>query len=498
MAGRVYLVGAGPGDAGLITLRGMELLQEADVIVYDRLGAENFLQYARPNCQLIDAGKQPGAHTMKQDGINRLLCRLAKEGKCVVRLKGGDPFLFGRGGEEAAELAIEGLSYEVVPGVSSFYSALAYAGIPVTHRGISASVHVFTGHGSANQELDFQTIAMLKGTLVFLMAMGNLSEICRGLLSYGKNGDTPAAVVGFGTTAKQREIAGTLQNISDIVRQNGIGNPAVVVIGQVALLKHNIGWQKWRPLFGKRILLAGRKETAAKGEKLLRDAGAQVTVWQGIHFVPDKESIRIALSEIHKYQWIFFTSQMAVEVFCNEMKEQCVDVRKLMYSKFFCIGEKTNEALQKYGFYADFVPSCWNSNTATKELQLFLKPQDNVLFPASSLAQKDLENAIQHIGAKCCRITAYETVPVNEFPSALLDSYDAIGFFSPSQAISLWNAAGSVFEHARLFPIGEPTRIALLGLGLWPEQACETPTGLSLAENIFKELSNHAGGRNGL
>lgn len=256
MTGKVYLIGAGPGDPGLITLKGLEVLQKADVIVYDHLASETLLNAAGPEAEWLDAGKFAGNHHMKQDEIENVMIDRAKQGKMVARLKGGDPFIFGRGGEEALALSAAGVPFEVVPGVSSSYGAAAYAGIPVTHRKVASSFHVITGHEDptkGNSVLDYATLAKEEGTLVFLMGLSHIDTICRMLIENGKNPFTPAAVIASGTTSRQRCVTAALQDIAECTKQEGIRPPAILMVGDVVSLQPQIAWQEQGPLSGRKF-----------------------------------------------------------------------------------------------------------------------------------------------------------------------------------------------------------------------------------------------------
>ena len=344
--GKVYIAGAGPGDENLISVRAMELVKQADVIVYDRLAAERFLQYANKECEKINAGKQPQNHRLNQKQINQVLIEKAKEGKKVLRLKGGDPFLFGRGGEECEELQKAGISFEVIPGISSFYSVCAYAGIPVTHRNCASSFHVFTGHRAENEELDYKTIANMEGTLLFLMSMKNLSLISKKLIEQGKNEYTPTAVIQWGTTSKQKSVTAYLKDIAQVAEQQCIGHPSVVIIGDV--VKQRMDWQKYRPLFGKHIVLAGSGESALESKKILQQEGAEVTIYSAIEIIEQENNLIQEMNRLHKYTWIFFTSVHSVKVFFHAMKSQKKDIRTLQGIGIYCIGEKTKEEVEEY------------------------------------------------------------------------------------------------------------------------------------------------------
>ena len=317
---RVYLVGAGPGDPGLLTLKGRAAIERADVLVYDRLVSPRLLGYARPDCELVYVGKTPDHHTLPQHKINALLVKKALAGNVVVRLKGGDPFVFGRGGEEAEELRDHGLPYEVVPGVTSAIAAPAYAGIPVTHRDAASSFTVITGHerdGKGNSAIPWGQVARLKGTLVFLMGMENLPRIVDNLVGHGMDPATPAAVVRYGTWPMQRTVCAPLASLEERVGEEGIENPAVIVVGQVAALRERLSWAERKPLFGKTVVVTRARHQASALASALEERGAQVLEFPAIEIAPptDPQPLAEAVAGIEAYRWVVLTSANGVDAF---------------------------------------------------------------------------------------------------------------------------------------------------------------------------------------
>lgn len=485
-SGKVYLVGAGPGDERLISVRGLELIREADVLIYDRLAGKGLFQETKADCEKINVGKKPGCHTMRQSEINALLIEKAKQGGKIVRLKGGDPFIFGRGGEEAEELRNNGIAFEIIPGISSFYSSCAYSGIPVTYRQYAASFHVFTGHSSDGKKLDFQTIAKLEGTLVFLMGMKHLEEIVNGLLEYGKLPATPAAIIQWGTTAKQREVVGTLITICRLAEEAKLSNPSIIVIGEVVTVKEKIYWRNMLPLHGKRILITREIEEGRELAKKLSDLGAEAISFPvtKIQTPQNRDALDMAIdtlkglnngalstSEKKQYTWLFFTSVNGVAYFFNRMAEKQADIRLLAGIKIFCIGTKTEAAVQAKGLFADFVPQEHNSSFAAKEIQGFLTKRDRVLYPTSNAGGKTLQAAIEASGAKCDLIVAYETVPCQDIDCTLLEeieqgSYDAAAVFSGSQARNFMHITKGKTGNLKICAIGKATASAAEEVGL--------------------------------
>lgn len=363
--GTVYLVGAGPGDAGFLTIRGQQLLQSAEVVLYDRLANPALLQEVSDDCTVVYVGKRDGAHSMTQEEINALLIGYAKEGKTVVRLKGGDPFVFGRGGEEALALDAEGIPYEIVPGVTSAIGALAAAGIPVTHRGAAESFHVITGHTKEDLLPEHLAgYAALSGTLVFLMGVGHLQELADGLMQEGKSADCPAAVVQQGTTIFQRRIDGTLGTIAALAKEQHIVPPAILVVGETAAMH----LQSSRlPLAGCRIAVTGTKELVKKQCSLLRAQGAWVLPVPSLQ-IAERTLDRQLLETILQAEWLVFTSANGVRTFFALLEKNRIDNRAFGSTKFAVIGKGTAEALKAHGIYADYMPESYTVEVLARGL----------------------------------------------------------------------------------------------------------------------------------
>ena len=348
-AGKVWLVGAGPGDIGLFTLKGEAVLQQADVVVYDSLVGEGVLARIPEHARLINVGKRASHHTMVQEDINKVLLEEAQKGNKVVRLKGGDPFLFGRGGEELELLSENGISYEIVPGVTSPISVPAYNGIPVTHRDFCSSLHIITGHKRAGQtyDIDFRALTQTKGTLVFLMGIAALEDICKGLLNGGMDPDMPAAVLQKGTTAGQKRVVATVSTLNAEVDRQGIETPASIVVGKVCSLADRFAWYEKLPLAGWKVLVTRPRQHISKTADLLRKKGAEVLELPSICTVPVEDNSRLyeAFEKLAAYQWIIFTSPVGVEIFFDEMDRKEMDVRSLGQAKIAVIGEGTKKKL---------------------------------------------------------------------------------------------------------------------------------------------------------
>ncbi|MEW6214399.1 MAG: uroporphyrinogen-III C-methyltransferase [Nitrospirota bacterium] len=358
MKGKVYLVGAGPGDIGLLTVKGMRCLQKAEVVIYDFHLNAQILNYINHAAEFVYAGKRGGHHSMTQDEINSILVQKAKEGKIICRLKGGDPFVFGRGGEEAEILYREGIEFEIVPGVSSSIAAPAYAGIPLTHRLYSSSFAVIPGYEDTTKKesaIDWSKLATGVGTLVFLMAVKNIKLLIQKLIENGRSPDTPVAVIRWGTRPDQRTITGTLKNIVELVKEKDIKPPAVMVVGDVVRLRESLRWYEKKPMFGYRILVTREH---SEGFEPLEELGAEIVEFPTIEIVPPESynELDSAIDMIETYNWLIFTSKNGVNYFFNRLFEKDRDIRDLKGIKICAIGSKTAKEVKKYGMKIDLIP----------------------------------------------------------------------------------------------------------------------------------------------
>jgi len=415
--GIVYLIGAGPGDPGLFTIRGAECLREADVVVYDRLVNPHLLRYARPDAELVYAGKSPEGHHLTQDRINALLAEYAAAGRRVARLKGGDPFIFGRGGEEAEFLAGRGIAFEIVPGITSAIAAPAYAGIPLTHRDFTATVAIVTGNEDPTKEesnIDWAKLATGAGTLVFLMGMGNLKAIVDRLLAHGRSPETPAAVVYRGTWPEQVTVTGTLVDIAERVAQAGLRNPAVIIVGEVCALRGRLQWVERRPLFGRRILVTRAREQASDLAQAIAAGGGEPLEFPTIAIAPpdDWGPLDEALADIRRFDWIVFTSTNGVRYFMARLLERGGDVRDLAGVELAAIGPATRQALEAYGLRVAFMPEAFRAEEIGRRLPGLLRRGARVLLPRTDIAPKALGEALTAAGAVVHEVTAYRTRPV--------------------------------------------------------------------------------------
>ncbi|MCD8021286.1 MAG: uroporphyrinogen-III C-methyltransferase [Clostridiales bacterium] len=438
--GTVYLVGAGPGDEDLMTRKGLQVLREADVVVYDSLASSSLLNEVRDDAELIYAGKRSSHHHLKQYETNQLLIDLAKEGKNVVRLKGGDPYIFGRGGEEGQELREAGVDFVVVPGVSSAYSVPAYCGIPVTHRKYASSFRVITGHEGSHKNgatvLDYETLAKEEGTLVFLMGLKNLPNIVHELMKNGKNPQTPVGVLQEGTTARQRMAVGTLETIVDVVEKEGIQTPAITVVGDVVGLHETLDWYGHKSLSGQRVLVTGSRSMVERLSPLLKEEGAEAIAFSLIRTENlETPAFTQAMEELADYSWILLTSANGVHCFFDQLKKLRKDIRDLKNIHFAVIGDGTKKALEEYGIYSDLVPTAYSSEGMAQALLPLLNGEDKVLLLRAEEANAVLPQRLQAAGIRHTCVSLYHTV-VDERKadelSRLIRTVDYITFASSS------------------------------------------------------------------
>lgn len=411
--GKVWLIGAGPGDPGLVSVKGISCLRQADVVIYDHLAASGLLNEVRDDAKLIYAGKQAGSHYLRQEETNQLLVKYAREGKNVARLKGGDVFIFGRGGEEGMALFNAGIDFEVIPGISSAYAVPAYQGIPVTHRGVASSFHVITGHEDAAKgapALDYGTLAREEGTLVFLMGLKNLPAICEKLIAHGKDKKTPAAVLSQGTTARQAMVTGPLDSIAKIAENEGIKTPAITVVGDVTRLHEALSWYDRRPLSGKRVLLTATKPMAAAMADKLMGLGAEPVAFSLIQTKPVADgAVEEAYRTLEDYTWLVFTSRNGVDVFFEGLRRRRIDMRRLSRQKFAAIGDGTAKALEAYGIYCDYIPKEYTSAAMAKDWVPALGSGDKVLLLRARQASPVLLEGLKAHGIAFNAVALYET-----------------------------------------------------------------------------------------
>ncbi|SHJ67015.1 uroporphyrinogen-III C-methyltransferase [Desulfofundulus thermosubterraneus] len=417
--GTVYLVGAGPGDPGLITVKGLACIQKADVIVYDRLVSPKLLFHAAPGAERIYVGKSPSGHAMTQEEINQLLVERALKGQVVVRLKGGDPFVFGRGGEEAEALAEASVPFEVVPGITSAVAVPAYAGIPVTHRDCTSTLAVITGNEDPSKEssrINWEKLATGADTLVLLMGMANLESIVQQLVRHGRDPQTPVAVIRWGTRPEQKTVVGILENIVSRAMEAGVTNPAVIIVGEVVTLREKLSWYEKKPLFGKRVLVTRSREQASQLSRAIEALGGEAVEFPTIQIVEPEsyEPMDGAIARLDSYRWIIFTSVNGVRFFFSRLLQQGKDVRDLKGANLCAIGPKTKEALERYALKVTHVPDEYRAEQIIAGLKDQIKPGERVLLPRADIARKVLTEMLSGLGAVVDEVVAYRTIPARE------------------------------------------------------------------------------------
>ena len=420
-----YLVGAGPGDLGLVTLRAKEVIERCDVLIYDALANQTLLSWTKPDCEKINAGKRAKDHVLTQEQTNDLIVQKTQEGKMVVRLKGGDPMIFGRGGEEAAELAEAGVRYEIVPGISSTIGGAAYAGIPVTHRDHNTQLTIFTGHEDPTKgysSVDYAHLAKTPGTKVFVMGVARLREITTSLIEGGADPKTPIALSRWATTAQQRTITGTLEDIADIAENTGFKSPAVAIIGDVVKEREKINWFETRPLFGKRIVVTRTRQQAGGLSKELAELGADVVELPTIRIEPpeDKREFAELVTHAHEYDWLIFTSPNGVEHFFDAFFATFPDARSLGNPRIACIGPGTAKKLAEYRFTCDLLPEEGNY-VAEGLIKAFKKDHsvdnETILWVKAAESRDVIAKELIEMGAIVDECIAYRTVPETEDPT---------------------------------------------------------------------------------
>lgn len=498
--GTVYLIGAGPGDPGLITVRGLELIRRADCIIYDYLANAAFLAEASPQAEIIYVGKKGGDHTLPQQEINQLLAAKAREKQVIVRLKGGDPYIFGRGGEEAEELVRQGIPFETVPGITSAIAVPAYAGIPLTHRQHASLVSLITGHEDPlkpESAIPWEVLARSPGTLVFLMGVKNLPDICQQLLAQGKAADTPAAVIHRGTTPAQRTVVGTLADLPQKVQEAGLSPPAIVVVGRVVQLRSRLNWFETRPLWGKRILVTRSRQQASAFVKLLAEAGATCLEAPTLEILPPDDgyaALDEALQHLGRYQWLIFTSPNGVDAFCARLFAGGRDVRALGGCQLAVIGAATAQSLRQHGLVADVVPADFRAEGLVASLSPLIRPGQLLLLPRAQEAREILPEAMAQLGATVHVVPSYKTAPPAALPpdtaAALKQGeVDVLTFASSSTVTNFARLVGreqflQLASRAVIAAIGPITAQTLAKFGLRAQIQPQTYTIPALTQAI--------------
>ncbi|MCE5271875.1 uroporphyrinogen-III C-methyltransferase [bacterium] len=509
--GKIYLVGAGPGDPELITFKAVRAIAAAEVIVYDYLVNPALLEHARPEAERIYVGKKAGAHTLRQEEINALLVKLASQGKIVTRLKGGDPFVFGRGGEEALEAVEAGVEFEVIPGVTAGVAVPAYAGIPVTQRGVASSVTFITGHEDPRKEesdIDWAALAALRSTLVFYMGVSRLESIAAQLVAHGLPGSTPAAVIHRGATAHQRTVCGTLADIAARVREAALAAPAIIVVGEVVALREKLDWFERRPLFGRTVIVTRSREQASVFTGRLAELGAAVIELPAIEIgdSPDPDIVRRAVDRLPGgFDWVVFTSVNGVERFFRSLRRAGKDVRALAGARLAAIGPSTAAALESAGLSVDMLPEKFVAESVADSFAKLGESLEGkrILLPRAEIARKVLPEALAALGAEVMEVPVYSTriTRPENLPQVLTElaagQVDLVTFTSSSTVdnfvelvgLDSLKGLGGKPVYAAIGPVTEATAA---GYGLAPLISAGTHTieGLTaLIENYFAKDS---------
>ena len=433
---KAYIIGTGPGDEELLTLKGKRVLKECTAVLYDRLVSNNILNYLNDDCEIYYCGKEPGSHYKTQEEINDSIVELAKKGHIVGRIKGGDPYVFGRGGEEVLALREENIEFEVIPGVTSPIAVLNYAGIPITHRGIAQSFHIVTGMSAKDLNVNFSALAKEKGTLVFMMGLSNIDSICEELMKFGKDKNTPAAVVMRGTSSKQRKVIGTLETISEKSKEAKLQSPCIIVIGEVVKLSESLSWYENKPLFGKNICIT-RSRAQAKGIKeKLKNLGAEVTEINSIKIEDKSDKLNSYNDKLSSYDHIILTSVNGVNIFFDYLINNEIDVRSIK-AKFSVIGKATRKALINRGVMPFKTGKDFIQEGLFKEIQNDIKSDDKVLILSSERGRDFLKEEIFKITKSVERVNIYDVVEGTLKNKKAFDEVDIILFTSPSTVTNM-------------------------------------------------------------
>ncbi len=499
--GKVYLVGAGPGDPGLITVKGLECIKRADVLIYDYLASPALLKYAQKSAEIIYVGKKGGNHTLPQDRISLLIAEKAKSGLTVTRLKGGDPFIFGRGGEEAEALIKEKIPFEIVPGVTSAIAAPAYAGIPLTHRRFTSTLAFVTGHEDPTKkesDINWASLAKGMGTIVFLMGVNNLPHITGQLVNHGMRPDTPVALVRWGTTPRQVTVTGTLDTIIEQVKSAGLKAPAIIVVGKVVSLRERMKWFENRPLMGKRIVVTRAREQASELVRLLSDLGAECLECPTIKVIPPDnwKSLDTAIESISSYDWLVFTSVNGVNFFFERLFAKNMDVRALSNLRTAAIGPATAKRLFDFGLKSDIIPKTYRAESIVEAFEKENIEGKRILLPRAKEARPVLPVELTKMGAVVDEITAYRTKEVRDNADLLLKrleegTIDLITFTSSStvknfHAILPPEKLGTLMSGVTIASIGPITTETARKLGFDVHITAESFTIPGLCEAIQK------------
>lgn len=467
---KAYLIGAGPGDPGLITVKGQRILQEAEVIIYDYLANKDFLAHCRPDAEIIYVGKKGGDHTLPQEQINELIVAKVKSGKNVARLKGGDPYIFGRGAEEAEELLEAGLEFEVVPGVTSAVAGAAYAGIPLTHRKYASSVSLITGHEDPTKPdsaHNWPALATAASTLCFYMGVKNLPYITSKLMENGMRADMPAALVRWGTTTEHQSWVSTVSEISDLAVREGIKAPSMLVVGEVVQLHDTLNWFEKLPLHGKGVVVTRAREQVSGLKSTLERLGAACYEFPTITIVPlpDYAPVQFAIEHLTTYDWVIFTSVNGVKHFWNQLAEMGKDARTLGSCMVAAIGPATAEALKEHGINPDFVPPKYVAESVVEGLLKLGIAGKRVLIPRAKVAREVLPEELAKVVKQVDVLPVYETVLTQEDGAEIFDLLEKgrLHYLTFSSSSTVENFFALVPADTLRPYVGKPLKICCIG-----------------------------------
>lgn len=502
--GFVYLVGAGPGDPGLFTIKGRQVLKEAEVVVYDRLVGKEILAYVNPDAELIYVGKASSQHTLNQDEINALLVKKAAQGKLVVRLKGGDPFVFGRGGEEALYIREHGYDFAVIPGITSAIAVPAYAGIPVTHREATSSFAIITGHERPGKEISSINWAQIStgiGTLVFLMGVENLEHIVAQLIANGRSPQTPVALIRNGTRADQEVVSGILEDIVERVARADLKPPAIIVVGDTVNLRRNLMWLENKPLWGQRILVTRSRTQASVLAEKIRKLGGKAIEFPTIEIriEDDLNALYQAFKRMDAYDWLIFTSTNAVDIFFSKLRERGQDIRSLSGLKICAIGPATAANLENRGLMVDVIPEEYKAEGIVEKLQNLVTPGQKVLLPRARGAREVLPQSLREMGVLVDECYLYQAVIPQgtnqaDWDELFNEGLNYITFTSSSTVKNFVNIIGSeqvetVNQQAKISCIGPITAATAQESGFDVDITAEKYTISGLVDAILQDVA---------
>ena len=504
MKGKVYLVGAGPGDYKLMTLKGLECIRKSDVIVYDRLANINYLKEAKEDCEFINVGKASSNHLLPQGDINRLIADKALEGKVVTRLKGGDPYVFGRGGEEAEILRNENIDFEVVPGITSAIGGLCYAGIPITHRDHASSFHVITGHprndGKETKEIDWKALAHVKGTLVFLMGIANLKHISENLIKEGKDKNTPVAFISWATRYNQRVVTATLESAYEVAIKENIKPPTLIVVGTVVNLREKLNFFEEKPLFGKNILVTrSRTQSSTLVEKISDLGGNPIEIPTiKIEKIENNLELEEEINNLKDYSYIIFSSKNAVDIFFDKLNKMGYDSRALYNIKICAVGAETARHIKTRGINPDIVPKKYIAEELYEELKDIIEENDKILIPRAKNARDFL---VKNLSEKCFvkEVLTYESVIDYSKKDELLDimeneNVDYITFASSSTVKNFMTLIGegniNKLKSIKIISIGDITSKTIKEFDLDVYKQSDEATIASMIDAISNDKFN--------